>query len=70
MISRASLKEDIDALDESQLETVHRILTLLKSSPLALTTQTTAPMNNPLKGSVLFEDDLVSPIEEPWDAAR
>lgn len=69
MISKASLKEDIDALDESQLETVHRILTLLKSSPSALT-ETTAPMNNPLKGSVLFEDDLVSPIEEPWDAAR
>ncbi|MCT7973755.1 hypothetical protein [Laspinema olomoucense] len=23
---------------------------------------------NPLKGSVLFEDDLISPIDEPWEA--
>ena len=22
---------------------------------------------NPLKGSVLFEDDLISPIDEPWE---
>ena len=23
--------------------------------------------NNPLKGSIIFEDDLISPIDEPWE---
>lgn len=22
---------------------------------------------NPLKGSIIFEDDLISPIDEPWE---
>ena len=26
--------------------------------------------DNPLKGSVVFEDDLVSPIDVEWDACR
>jgi prevent-host-death family protein len=25
---------------------------------------------NPLKGSVLFQGDLISPIDESWDSAR
>ncbi|WP_199245143.1 hypothetical protein [[Phormidium] sp. ETS-05] len=24
---------------------------------------------NPLKGSIMFENDLISPIDEPWEAA-
>jgi len=25
---------------------------------------------NPLKGSIIFENDLISPIDEPWEAAQ
>jgi|JI102314A2RNA_FD_contig_123_4337_length_1278_multi_12_in_0_out_2_1 hypothetical protein len=25
---------------------------------------------NPLKGSIMFENDLISPIDEPWEAAQ
>jgi len=25
---------------------------------------------NPLKGSIVFQDDLISPLEEKWDSAR
>lgn len=25
---------------------------------------------NPLKGSILYQDDIVSPVEEKWDSAQ
>jgi prevent-host-death family protein len=25
---------------------------------------------NPLKGSIVYQDDLISPLEEKWDSAR
>ncbi|MCT7957575.1 hypothetical protein [Laspinema palackyanum] len=34
--------------------------------------ESTSPQleTNPLKGSVLFEDDLISPIDELWEATQ
>jgi len=69
MASKAQLKAEIDALDDSRLEMLHRILTLLRAPPPPQT-NTAALHTNPLKDSVLFEADLLSPIEETWDAER
>lgn len=69
MASKAQLKAEIDALDDSRLEVLQRILTLLRA-PSPPRTNTAALHANPLKDSVLFEADLLSPIEETWDAER
>lgn len=69
MISKAQLKADIDTLDDSCLDVLHRILAVLKTSQPESACSSVSPVN-PLKGSVLFETDLLSPIDESWDAER
>ncbi len=70
MITRDQLKNDIDAIDDANVEVLHRIILALKTptptSPRTIPTKT----NNPLKGSVTFEHDLLSPVDEVWSAAQ
>ena len=70
MISREQLKLDIDAVDEAHIEILHRIIQALKTTKL---TPLNPPMSseiNPLKDSILFEKDLISPIDVSWDAEQ
>jgi hypothetical protein len=68
MTTREQLKAALDEVAEQDLDVLHRIIGALK--PVA--SQTTAPidrtLDNPLKGSVTFEKDIVSPIDASWSA--
>ena len=68
MITREQLKAEIDLVDETQIEVLHKIIRALikpvSQSPDEIqTTQTDL-----LKGSVTFEKDILSPIDEQWSA--
>lgn len=71
MINREQLKLEIDSVDDAHIEILHRIIQALKQ-PLG----TDPPLTNlssevnPLKGSVIFEHDLISPIDISWDAEQ
>lgn len=67
MISREQLKLEIDSVDDTNIEVLHRIILALKTPTL---TSSDSPKNyiNPLKGSILFENDIISPIDVIWDA--
>ncbi|MFN7714300.1 MAG: hypothetical protein ACK5QS_02295 [Pseudanabaenaceae cyanobacterium] len=70
MISRESLKTAIDAIDDSQLEILHRII-LAFSKPIPHPVNHTLSENiNPLKGSIVFENDVISPIDLLWEAEQ
>jgi hypothetical protein len=70
MISRESLKIAIDTIDETQLEILHRII-LAFSQPFPHTLNRTLSENtNPLKGSILFENDIISPINLLWEVEQ
>lgn len=70
MISREQLKLEIDSVDDAHIEILHRIIQALK-------TPNSNPLNppisseiNPLKDSIIFENDLISPIDVSWDAEQ
>jgi hypothetical protein len=67
MIDREQLKLEIDSVDDTNIEVLHRIVLALKTPTL---TYSDSQKNyiNPLKGSILFEDDIISPIDVIWDA--
>lgn len=70
MINREQLKLEIDSVDEGHIEVLHRLILALKQ-PLPTSKKSEKPSEiNPLKGSVIFEHDLISPIDVSWDAEQ
>ena len=71
MISRETLKTAIDTIiDDTQLEILHRII-LAFSKLIPNTVNHPLSENiNPLKGSIVFENDIISPIDLLWEAEQ
>ncbi|HNX78020.1 MAG TPA: hypothetical protein PLM07_09660 [Candidatus Rifleibacterium sp.] len=70
MTRREQIKKEIDEISDDYLETLHRIIVALKSDPGATSQPEFKFKGNPLKNSVVFENDLVSPVNKTWDADR
>jgi hypothetical protein len=70
MMDREQLKREIDLIDESQIEVLSRIIWALTHSDIEAKSWGRSNSVNPLKDSILFEDDLISPIETSWDAEQ
>jgi hypothetical protein len=70
MISREQLKVEIDSVDDTHIEVLHRIILALKTPNLTPINPTRKSEINPLKGSILFEDDIISPIDATWNAEQ
>ena len=68
MISREQLKLEIDLVDDANIEIMHRIILALQTPGLTQNKEIVEKNLNPLKGSILFEGDLISPIDVDWDA--
>ncbi|PZV16848.1 MAG: hypothetical protein DCF20_06740 [Pseudanabaena sp.] len=70
MISRETLKTAIDTIDDTQLEILHRII-LAFSKPIPNTVNLPPSENiNPLKNSIIFENDIISPIDLLWESEQ
>ena len=70
MINREQLKLEIDSVDDVNLELLHRLILALKQPLLTSIAIATTSEINPLKGSVIFEQDLMEPIDISWDAEQ
>ena len=70
MISREHLKLEIDSVDDTHIEVLHRIILSLRTPILTSTSSSQERDINPLKNSILFEGDIISPIDITWDAAQ
>jgi hypothetical protein len=64
MISREQLKLEIDTVDDKTLNILSQIVMFLKSPT---NPEVNWSVNNPLKNSVIYEGDIISPIDEAWD---
>jgi len=64
MISREQLKLEIDRVDDHTLSILSQIVMALK---LPMNPEQNWSVNNPLKNSVIYEGDIISPIDEIWD---
>lgn len=67
MISREQLKHEIDSINEAHIETLHQIILALRQPLSSVTSIALSKEPNPLKGSVIFEQDLLTPIGDSWD---
>jgi hypothetical protein len=71
MITREQLKIEVDSVDDSNIEVLHKIiLALSKNDDQLIAHPQQSRLINPLKGSVVFESDLISPIDEVWEAEQ
>ncbi len=70
MITRDQLKAEIDAVDTNNIEILHRIIQVLQAKTRNFDYVNQHALNNqsPLKDSVTFETDIISPINVNWDA--
>ena len=69
MISREQLKLEIDSIHETYIEILHRIILAFQQPNPTPTGVVMTKEINPLKNSITFERDLVSPINVsivPW----
>lgn len=66
MINREQLKQEIDTINDNHIEILHQIILALKQPVVSSISMTKSPEMNPLKNSVLFEKDLISPIGDNW----
>ncbi|MGK7884384.1 MAG: hypothetical protein AB4057_07120 [Crocosphaera sp.] len=68
MINREQLKHEIDSVNDAYLDILYRIIQAFKVPIIENSLPVENDDINPLKGSVIFEGDLISPIDESWDA--
>lgn len=67
MINREQLKKELDSVDEATINILHYVMMALKQNLPTSNGETNWLANNPLKNSVLYETDIISPIDEDWD---
>ena len=70
MINREQLKREIDDVNETHIEILHRIILALKQPTPTTAGVVTPTAINPLKDSVTFEHDLISPIDISWEVEQ
>jgi hypothetical protein len=70
MINREQLKLEIDSVDDDKLEVLRRLILALKQPFLTSIAIARTSEINPLKGSIIFEQDLMEPIDISWNAEQ
>jgi len=72
MTNREQLKLALDSVDDSMINVLNSVLIALNQTmPTSISTSKTDWFaNNPLKNSVIYEKDVISPIEEVWDVEQ
>ncbi len=70
MINREQLKTELDSVDEATINILHHVVIALKQSVLISNNETNWSVNNPLKNSVIYETEIISPIDENWDVEQ
>jgi hypothetical protein len=68
MISRQQIIDEIQGIDQPNLEILYHIIEALKNSNGVVAEAPNTEEKNLLKGSILYEGDLLSPIDEAWVA--
>ncbi|MGK7921542.1 MAG: hypothetical protein AB4080_16200 [Trichodesmium sp.] len=67
MINREQLKNELDSVDDATINILHDVIIALKKNAESSNFLTNWLVNNPLKNSVIYEKDIISPIDENWD---
>ena len=70
MINREQLKHEIDSVNEAHIETLYHIILAFRQPLSSVTSSALSHEPNPLKGSVIFEQDLLAPIGDLWDVEQ
>jgi len=70
VITRQQLVADIDLVDEANIEVLHKIILALKAANTPKSNNDWPEHRNPLKNSVTFEKDILTPIDDEWNVDR
>ena len=68
MINREQLKNELDSVDDATINILHNVIIALKQKGESSHFLTNWLVDNPLKNSVIYEKDILAPIDENWDA--
>jgi hypothetical protein len=67
MTNREKLKLEIDSVDDVTINILHHLVMALKQTAPISNNENNWLVNNPLKNSIIYEKDIVSPLDENWD---
>ncbi len=67
---REKLKIELNRVDDFTINVVYRIVMALKHPIPMANNDISWSVNNPLKNSIIYEKDIISPIDETWDVER
>ncbi|MBE9195554.1 MULTISPECIES: hypothetical protein [Synechocystis] len=70
MINREQFKAELDSVDDLTIDILHSVMVALKQKTTASTNHLDWSINNPLKNSIVHENDVLSPSSEAWDAEQ
>ena len=70
MVTREQFKAELDAVDDLTINILHNVMVALTQKVSTSPNQIDWSINNPLKDSIVRENDVLSPIDEDWDAER
>jgi hypothetical protein len=68
MITREQFKAELDSVDDLTIEILHSVMVALQQKVTTSANQIDWESYNPLKNSIIYEDDVLSPINDVWDA--
>ncbi|NEP14546.1 MAG: hypothetical protein F6K14_30980 [Symploca sp. SIO2C1] len=67
MINREQLKHELDSVDNATINILHNVIIALKQKGEYSHFSTNWLVDNPLKNSVVYEQDILAYIDEIWD---
>jgi hypothetical protein len=70
MITREQFKAELDAVDDLTINILHGVMVALTQKVSTSSNQADWSTKNPLKNSIVYEDDVLSPIDEVWDVEK
>lgn len=70
MITREQFKAELDSVDDLTINILHGVMIALKQKVSTSPNQADWSTNNPLKNSIVYENDVLSPIDEDWDVEQ
>jgi hypothetical protein len=70
MITREQFKAELDSVDDLTIDILHSVMVALKKKMVTSVNRIDWSTNNPLKNSIVYENDVLSPIDEDWDVEQ
>lgn len=65
--NREIFKKALEQTDDATINLLHSVLMAIHQTPIKTKPPISDSYSNPLKNTITYENDIISPIEENWE---